>query len=116
MRFVPTRIHALVDYGVGVVLLALPFVLGVSGAQRWALVALGLAAITYSLLTDYELGALRVLSVPAHLALDVLFGVAMLTSPWLFGFSNAPLWPHYLFGLTSLVLAAITHTRARAAY
>jgi hypothetical protein len=40
--------------------------------------ALGFAAITYSLLTDYELGALRVLPMPVHLTLDVLFGVAIL--------------------------------------
>ena len=53
----PTRIHGVLDYTVGALLIALPFLLGFGGgAQTWVPVALGAAAIVYSLFTDYELG------------------------------------------------------------
>ena len=78
MRFIPTRVHAVLDYIVSAFVAALPFLFGVEGEVRWLFVALGLFGAAYSLLTDYELGAVRVLSMRTHLALDVVFIVALL--------------------------------------
>jgi hypothetical protein len=58
----------------------------------------------------YELGVLKVLPMPAHLAFDAAKGVFMASSPWLFGFAKngGRYWmPHVLMG-TADVLAAIT--------
>lgn len=41
-----------------------------------------------SLLTRYELGAVRVLPFKAHLAADVAAGLFTLSAPWLFGFAR----------------------------
>ena len=68
----------------------------------------GLAGAGYSLITDCELGVLKVL--PTHLAFDAAKGVFMASSPWLFGFAKngTRYWmPHVLMG-TADVLAAIT--------
>ena len=46
----------------------------------------GAAGLCYSLITDYELGGLKALTVPAHLTLDAAKGLFMALSPWLFGF------------------------------
>jgi hypothetical protein len=62
------------------------------------------------LITDCEFGALKVVPMPAHLALDAVKGVLLASSPWLFGFAkNGPRYwlPHVLVG-TADMLAAMT--------
>jgi hypothetical protein len=73
-------------------------------------VAIGAATLVYSLFTDYELGALRRISMPAHLWLDALAGVLLAISPWLFGF-DADVWaPHLTIGLIAVIAAGVTDT------
>ncbi len=59
MRFIPTRVHGLLDYVVGMLLIAAPWVFNFDrgGAETWVPVALGVGALVYSLFTDHELGA-----------------------------------------------------------
>lgn len=107
----PTRIHGVLDYTVGALLVILPFVLGfANGAQRWVPVGIGAAVIVYSLLTDYELGAVKRLQMPAHLWLDGLGGVLLAASPWLFGFDSEVWIPHVALGALSIAVAVITDT------
>lgn len=113
MRFVPTRLHGIIDYVVGAILMASPYVLGFAdgGAAEFVPVALGLAAILYSLFTDYELGAVRAIPMPMHLGLDAASGVLLAASPWLFGFAGQVYLPHLLFGLFEIAASLITRTR-----
>src|SRR3954465_5656791 len=64
MRFVPTRVHGMLDCLVGVLLVIVPLVVSSpgSGASFWVPAALGAGAIVYALLTDYELGVARLLT------------------------------------------------------
>jgi hypothetical protein len=111
MHLLPTRIHGALDYVVGALLVALPFILGFGhGPQAWIMVALGAAAIVYSLFTDYELGAVRRLQMPAHLWLDGLSGVLLAISPWVLGF-DAQVWiPHVALGLFEIAAAVVSDT------
>src|ERR1700712_182458 len=89
MRFIPTRVHAVIDYIVAVILLGLPYLFDAwagGGAKVWVPMALGIATIIYSLLTSYELGVLPILSMPVHLVLDASSGLVLALSPYLFGF------------------------------
>ena len=107
----PTRIHGMLDYTVGALLIALPFLLGFgAGGQTWVPVALGGAVIVYSLFTDYELGMVKRLQMPAHLWLDGLSGVLLIASPWLFGFDSVVWMPHVALGALVIVAAVITDT------
>ena len=112
MRFLPTRAHGLMDYALGVLLIAAPWLLGFSRgrAETWVPVVLGAGVIFYSLFTDYELGAVRRLSMPAHLALDLGGGLLLAFSPWLFGFAEYVRWPHVLFGMLEAGTALVTRT------
>ncbi|MEZ2223514.1 hypothetical protein [Rhizobium sp. RCC_161_2] len=112
MRFVPTMLHGIADYVVGFIVIGLPFILELSRTPRMVLIALGIIVILYSLLTDYELGAVRFLRIRFHLLLDAIFGVAMLLSPWLFDFPMDPRWPVYAIGILALILAVTTQIRA----
>ena len=76
MRFIPTRVHGVLDYMTAGVLIAAPSLLNFrkDGMQRWLPIALGVGTIGYSLLTDYELGLFKVIPMPMHLALDAANG------------------------------------------
>ena len=112
VRVIPTSLHGALDYLASGVNFAFPRLLGLRDAPSAVLVPRidGVAGASYSLLTDYELGAFKVLPMPAHLAFDAAKGVFLATSPWLFGFAKkgTRYWlPHVLMGTTD-VLAAIT--------
>lgn len=112
MRFLPTRLHGILDYVVGLIVIALPIAFSLQGAALLALVGLGVLAIGYSLLTDYELGVVRFLRVRFHLALDFAFGVALLLTPTIFDLPSALHLPVYAIGVLAIVLAWITKIRA----
>lgn len=113
MRFVPTRIHGFLDYSIGLLLIAAPWLLGFSrgGAETWVPVLLGAGAIVYSLMTDYELGVVRRLSMRTHLMMDGLSGIVLAASPWLFGFAEYVWAPHLILGLVEIGAALTTETR-----
>ena len=112
MRFLPSRVHGVIDYLWGIALLATPWLFGFADvtAAKWLAVIFGVGAILYSLVTDYQLGALRILPMTLHLGLDGLAGAFLAVSPWLFGFADRVFWPHLLFGLFSVVASLITRT------
>ena len=113
MRFIPTALHGLADYVVGLIVAGLPFYFGWTGASRVTFVTLGVLVICYSLLTDYELGLVRVLRIRFHLLLDALFGLAMLAIPMLLHLPNDSRIPVYVIGVLSLLLSLTTKIRAQ---
>lgn len=112
MRFLSTKTHGMLDYLLGALLIALPWLLGFArgGAETWVPVLLGAGVLGYSLLTDYELGVVRRLPMPVHLWLDALGGVLLAISPWLFGFDELVWLPHLLLGLAEVGAALVTNT------
>ena len=113
MRFIPTKFHAPLDYIVGVALIAMPWIFQFSDitAATVVTVVLGSGLIAYSLLTDYELGVVRVLPMWVHNTLDIVAGVVLAASPWIFGFADdsANVWmPHVVVGLAAVVLGLTT--------
>lgn len=112
MRFIPTRVHGVLDYLVGALLIAAPWILNFNrgGAETWVPVILGVGALLYSLLTNYELGVLRRIPMGTHLSLDAGSGLLLAVSPWLFGFSTFVFWPHLILGIFEIVAALTTKT------
>jgi len=113
MRFMTTRMHGMADYLIGIVLIIAPYLFGFAdgSAAQWIPQILGVGAIVYSLLTDYELGAMRVIPMPVHLGIDFMSGLLLLVSPWLFGFADRVYWPHVIFGLIEIGASLTTQTR-----
>ncbi|WP_420130248.1 SPW repeat domain-containing protein [Longimicrobium sp.] len=108
----PTRVHGMLDYLLGALLIASPWLFGFAtgGAERWVPVGLGAGVLLYSVFTDYELGLVKKLQMPAHLFLDALGGLALAASPWLLGFDERVWMPHVVIGAVEVVTAAITNT------
>ena len=111
MRFVPTFLHGIADYVVGLGMVLLAFVSGAEGPGFAAYLALGLFAIVYALLTDYELGWRPILTMPAHLAFDAGFAVAMLLLPIVFTLPVMLVWTSFIIAFMAGVLVATTKMR-----
>ncbi len=114
MRFLSTRVHGMMDYAMGILLLASPYLFGFAtgGVKQWLPMILGIAMIGMSLLTRYEWGALRVIPMPLHLTIDGLSGALLAVSPWLFGFAGIVFMPHLILGLIELGTSLITETHS----
>jgi len=114
-RLIPTKIHAGLDYVVGILLIASPWIFGFSDestAATWIAVLAGLAMIGLSAMTDYEGGVLaRVIPMRTHLMTDAALGIFLAVSPWLFGFADegTNAWlPFVVIGLGEIGAAALT--------
>ncbi len=116
MRMIPTKIHGYMDYLMGALLIASPWLFDFNrgGAETWVPVILGVSAIIYSLMTDYELGATRGISMRTHLMLDLASGILLAASPWIFGFADYVYVPHLVLGI--LEIGASLMTRRDPAY
>ena len=90
MKIIGTKTHGYLDYIVGLLLIAAPWIFNFDrgGAETWVPVAVGVGTIVYSLLTDYELGLSRTISMKTHLMLDMVGGLFLAVSPWLFRFAD----------------------------
>jgi hypothetical protein len=110
MEVIPTRVHGVLDYVVGALLIAAPwlFRFDYGGPETWIPVVLGAAALVYSACTDYELGLKRVIPMNSHLMLDLGSGVLLAISPWLFGFYDRVWVPHLVIGLIEIGTALIS--------
>jgi hypothetical protein len=112
MRFIPTRVHGILDYAMGILLIVAPWLFGFAafGAETWVPNILGVATIGYSFFTAYELGLVRTIPMRTHLALDAASGVFLAVSPWLFGFAGLVYLPHLILGLVEIGAALTTQT------
>lgn len=100
MKITVTFVHAVVDYGIGTLLLIGPWMFGFAEDLRATLCtqAFGAALIGYSLYTDYELALRRKIPLWVHLGLDLLCGGLLIAAPWLFGFAAVTWIPHLVIG------------------
>jgi hypothetical protein len=117
LRVIPTAVHGIIDYASSGALYTTPTLLGLNDmppSARTLRLASG-GAVASSLLTDYELGVVKLIPMPVHLTLDVMSGALLAASPWLFGFAkdNGPhYWlPHALMGTTEVLVALMSKTR-----
>ena len=90
MQIITPRVHGILDYLVGAALIAAPFLLDIDGLPALVVQVFGAIAIAYSVITDYPLGVLKLLSYQHHLRVDVVWGVLLAASPWLLGFGHEP--------------------------
>jgi len=116
MRFLSPKVHGIMDYLIGVVLLLAPNLLGFADAEPaavWIPRVLGVLILGQALITDFSVGLIHILPWRIHLVLDYVLGLFLAVSPFLFGFAdngwNA--WvPHVVVGLLILGQALVSQT------
>jgi hypothetical protein len=119
MKIIPRFFHGVLDYLVGLFLILAPNLLGFAdagGAAVWVPRIIGLMVLLQALMTDYELGLMKVIPIRLHLMTDYAVGAVLIASPWLFGFSDsarAAMLAAVIAGMLVLGSTAMTQPRGR---
>ncbi|TDO73152.1 SPW repeat-containing protein [Flavobacterium chryseum] len=115
MKPIDTKTHGYIDYIMGIILIAVPFLLklNVESTPSIVLFVLGAGALVYSILTQYELGLVKLIPMNIHLMLDIASGIFLAASPWLLGFSEVVYLPHLILGLLEIGVAVMTNPKPR---
>jgi hypothetical protein len=110
MRFISRKAHAVMDYVVGILLIAAPWIFGFSDvpAAKWSAIAVGVLTLVMSLMTDFEGNHKRPVPMSTHLNMDVIMGIFLAISPWLFGFNDVVYLPHLVVGLFAIAAGLCT--------
>ncbi|SDH15965.1 SPW repeat domain-containing protein [Pelagibacterium luteolum] len=110
---ISTKLHGVLDYAVGVLLIAAPFLFGFAngGPEQWVPTILGATTIVMSLITRYELSVAKIIPLPVHLTIDLLSGALLAASPWLFSFADTIWWPHVGVGFLEILVVLLTRRR-----
>ena len=113
MRFIPTKLHAPLDYIVGAGLIAAPWIFQFSEHTTPTMlsIVLGIGLIVYSLFTNYELGVWRMFPMAVHNLFDIAAGALLVASPWIFGFADdgTNVWaPFVVVGIAAIGLGLTT--------
>jgi hypothetical protein len=111
MKIIDRKTHGYLDYLVGVLLVISPWLFGFyeGGSESWVVILLGAGTLLYSLITDYELGLIGIIPMKSHLRIDLISGIFLAASPWLFGFSEDIFWPHVVFGIVEILVVILTN-------
>jgi hypothetical protein len=104
------RVHGMLDYATSAATAAAPALFAFPKPAAALCYALAGGYTGLSLLTDYPLGARRVVPFKGHGATEGVIGLALPALPWVLGFARHRAARNFVLGLTALtaVVAALT--------
>ena len=104
------RAHGVLDYATAAATAAVPDILDFPVSAKRLCRALAGGYTGLSLLTDYPLGAKRVVPFKGHGAAEGAIGLALPFLPWALGFQHHRAARNFVIGLTALtaVVSALT--------
>ena len=114
------KAHNVIDYALALLLLFVPAFFGFDEilVARNLFLLLGLLLLAYSLLTNYEYAAWRILPLGAHMTLDLSIGLVLLMAPWVLGYRDlitvGQELLHYLLGFGLIGFVAVTRSKTEA--
>lgn len=113
MNLISTKAHGILDYLYGTVLFASPWMFHFNNGRVEMVIPIiiGTMLTITSLFTRYELGLVPVIPMRIHLIIDILAGIFLSTSPWIFNFDETVYMPHVVFGLISVIVPLLTRVR-----
>jgi hypothetical protein len=113
MNVIRFSVHGVLDYLVGALLLVLPWIAGFNnnGLATTLSICLGVVTLAYSLLTNYPLGAIRIVPFIVHLGLDAVSGVVLIALPYVLDFGSDAKWPLVFLGGGELLVVALSPWR-----
>ncbi len=116
MRLIPRPLHGILDYVVGLLFLASPWIFGYIHTQPVSsdlAMIFGTAIVLYTALTNFEVGIVRLIPFPAHLVLDIVAGLALVFSPIIFAVTGVAGVIFVIVGIFELAAALMTRGEGR---
>lgn len=114
-RVIPIDVHSLLDYAGGSALIASGLASGDSVAAACG-TALGSAAGSVSLLTDYRLSLKKWIPIEIHEVIDYVYGASAILAPFVFGYSKKArfaTFTHIMVGVTTILGSLFTDYRGQ---
>jgi len=90
MAILSPKVHGLLDYGVVIAFAILPAAAGLSGAPKVLSWVLAVVHLGLTLLTDFPLGAVKLVPLRVHGLIELAVVPVLLAAPWLLRFSADP--------------------------
>lgn len=82
-------VHGILDYVLGVTLVAAPFVLGFdSDTATTVCVVAGVAELGVAMSTAWSRGLIKLIPPAVHGVIDYIFVIALIAAPFIFGFTD----------------------------
>ena len=116
MKILSPRTHTIIGFIVGLALLLAPNIFGFSDLGGAAVAVpriIGIIVILSELTVKGSFSGIGFIPMKLHIGADVLMGLILALSPWLFGFADeaANAWvPHLVVGLLMVGYALATRT------
>jgi hypothetical protein len=110
MHIITRKIHAVLDYLSAILLICAPWAFNFNDSVTATQLTVGAGVLiaVMSAMTDYEGGLIRLIPMSVHLNMDILLGVLLFASPWIFGFNKEVYLPHVIMGLYSILTGILT--------
>jgi hypothetical protein len=93
MKPISSKAHGVLDYSLGVFLLISPWLFRfheVSTMATLTMMIVGLVVLGLSAITDYPLGALKIVPFPTHGIIETAGAIVLMISPWVMGYTYVP--------------------------
>lgn len=116
MRFISTKAHTIIGLIVGVLLIFAPSIFGFNENAAASMIPMivGIFIVLNELITTSPFSPLKLVPMKVHVILDVLTGLFLAASPWIFGFMdstrNEQWLPHLIVGVLVVGYALMTTT------
>ena len=112
-KLISTKMHGVLDYLTVGMMLGLPRMLGCKRSFTDAVTCLALGKLAYALFTRHELGAVKVIPMKTHLALDTAGGATLAALPFLMDEDDpAARTACVALGIFDIAAAPLTETRS----
>ncbi|MXV50579.1 hypothetical protein GS399_06305 [Pedobacter sp. HMF7647] len=111
MKFINTKMHAVLDYLSAMLLMASPWIFNFHNTPglKWAAILLGLIILVMSICTEYEAGIFKIVPMPVHLWGDMLLGIFMIALPWILNIAGAPRVLFVTLGIIAILASLFTY-------
>lgn len=90
MRILNPRIHGMLDYLTVIIFALAPSLLGMSKTPTMIAYTLAAVHLLLTLATAFPLGLVKLVPFTVQGAIELIVSVALLGTPWLFGFGGEP--------------------------
>ena len=115
MRVLRPTIHGILDYAVVIAFALAPALLGLSGLSATISYVLAVVHLLLTLVTAFPLGAVKLVPLPLHGAIELLVSIALVALPWILRFAHDTIARDFYVGAGALIFAVWLLTDYRAA-
>ena len=106
MKIISIKNHGYLDYVTVLAFALIPTVFGFGGTPAYLSYILAVVHLTMTLLTDFPLGAIKIIPVKLHKLVETIVGPVLIVLPWVLGFSENVI-ARYVYVIMGLVIIAI---------